>query len=187
MHPSLLPRWRGAAPVERAILAGDAETGVTIHETVQELDAGPVAAQERFAIGPDDDAGSVFDRAAVAAARLLDDRPRRPEPFLHARRTRPASRTPTRSRPADRAARPRASRRRARPQGACALAAHRRSSRAPRAPGDGLAGDGWGRTASSSRSRSSPTEASGWTLLPGCAACGDDGLDLALRGRRPST
>ena len=72
VHPSLLPRWRGAAPVERAILAGDAETGVTIHETVAELDAGPVAAQARFGIGPDDDAGSVFDRAAVVAARLLD-------------------------------------------------------------------------------------------------------------------
>ncbi len=46
VHPSLLPRWRGAAPVERAILAGDTETGVTIHETVKELDAGPIAAQE---------------------------------------------------------------------------------------------------------------------------------------------
>ncbi len=45
---------------------------MTIHETVAELDAGPVAAQARFEIGPDDDAGSVFDRAAVAAARLLD-------------------------------------------------------------------------------------------------------------------
>ena len=43
VHPSLLPRWRGAAPVERAIMAGDAETGVTIHETVKELDAGPIA------------------------------------------------------------------------------------------------------------------------------------------------
>ena len=41
VHPSLLPRWRGAAPVERAILEGDAETGVTIHRTVAELDAGP--------------------------------------------------------------------------------------------------------------------------------------------------
>src|SRR3954465_9634287 len=48
VHPSLLPRWRGAAPVERALLAGDAETGVTIHETVAELDAGPVAARESF-------------------------------------------------------------------------------------------------------------------------------------------
>ena len=51
VHPSLLPRWRGAAPVERAILAGDEETGVTIHETVAALDAGPIAAQETFPIG----------------------------------------------------------------------------------------------------------------------------------------
>jgi len=72
VHPSLLPRWRGAAPVERAIMAGDTETGVTIHETVKELDAGPVAAQERFPIGPEDDAGAVFARAAEVAARLLD-------------------------------------------------------------------------------------------------------------------
>ena len=72
VHPSLLPRWRGAAPVERAIMAGDAETGVTIHETVAELDAGPVAAQEAFPVGPDDDAGTVFERAAEVAARLLD-------------------------------------------------------------------------------------------------------------------
>ena len=72
VHPSLLPRWRGAAPVERAILAGDAETGVTIHETVKELDAGPIAAQERFPIEPDDDAGAVFERAAAVAVRLLD-------------------------------------------------------------------------------------------------------------------
>jgi methionyl-tRNA formyltransferase len=72
VHPSLLPRWRGAAPVERAIMAGDTETGVTIHETVEALDAGPVAAQEAFPIGPDDDAGVVFARAAAVAARLLD-------------------------------------------------------------------------------------------------------------------
>ncbi len=72
VHPSLLPRWRGAAPVERAIMAGDTETGVTIHKTVEALDAGPVAAQEAFPIGPDDDAGVVFARAAAVAARLLD-------------------------------------------------------------------------------------------------------------------
>ena len=72
VQPSLLPRWRGAAPVERAILAGDEETGVTIHETVAELDAGPIAAQERFPIG-DDDAGQVFVRAGEVAARLLND------------------------------------------------------------------------------------------------------------------
>ncbi len=71
VHPSLLPRWRGAAPVERAILAGDAETGVTIHETVRELDAGPIASQEAFRIGPEDDAGAVFARAVEVAVRLL--------------------------------------------------------------------------------------------------------------------
>ncbi len=73
MHPSLLPRWRGAAPVERALLAGDAETGVTIHETVKELDAGPIAAQRAFPVGPEDDAGSVYARAAELAVELLDE------------------------------------------------------------------------------------------------------------------
>jgi methionyl-tRNA formyltransferase len=72
VHPSLLPRWRGAAPVERAIMAGDRETGVTIHETTPELDAGPIAAQRAFPIGPDDDAGAVFDRAAEVGVELLD-------------------------------------------------------------------------------------------------------------------
>jgi methionyl-tRNA formyltransferase len=72
VHPSLLPRWRGAAPVERAILAGDEETGVTIHETVAALDAGPIAAIEPFPIAAADDAGAVFARAAEVAARLLD-------------------------------------------------------------------------------------------------------------------
>ena len=71
-HPSLLPRWRGAAPVERAIMAGDAETGVTVIKLVEELDAGPVAAQERFAIHPEDDAGAVYDRAAPLAVELLE-------------------------------------------------------------------------------------------------------------------
>jgi methionyl-tRNA formyltransferase len=73
VHPSLLPRWRGAAPVERAIMAGDAETGVTIHETVKELDAGPIAAQRAFPIGPDDDAGAVYARVGELAVELLDD------------------------------------------------------------------------------------------------------------------
>jgi len=71
-HPSLLPRWRGAAPVERALIAGDTETGVTVIRLVEELDAGPVAAQERFPIAPDDDAGAVYDRAAPLAADLLE-------------------------------------------------------------------------------------------------------------------
>jgi methionyl-tRNA formyltransferase len=72
VHPSLLPRWRGAAPVERAILAGDEQTGVTIHETVEALDAGPIAAEEPFEIG-DLDAGQVYARSAEIAARLLND------------------------------------------------------------------------------------------------------------------
>jgi methionyl-tRNA formyltransferase len=71
VHPSLLPRWRGAAPVERALLAGDDETGVTIHRTVEALDAGPVAAERAFPIGPDDDAGAVYAKAAEIAAELL--------------------------------------------------------------------------------------------------------------------
>jgi methionyl-tRNA formyltransferase len=71
VHSSLLPRWRGAAPVERAILAGDEETGVTIHETVEALDAGPIAAQQPFAIG-ELDAGDVFAESAEIAAALLN-------------------------------------------------------------------------------------------------------------------
>ena len=73
VHPSLLPRWRGAAPVERALLAGDTETGVTIHRTTAELDAGPIAAQRAFAIEPSDDAGAIYRRCAELAAGLLDD------------------------------------------------------------------------------------------------------------------
>jgi methionyl-tRNA formyltransferase len=71
VHPSLLPRWRGAAPVERALMAGDTETGVTIIKLVKELDAGPIAAQQPFTLGPDDDAGAVHERAAQVAAELV--------------------------------------------------------------------------------------------------------------------
>ena len=72
VHPSLLPRWRGAAPVERMLMAGDAETGVTIHRTVKELDAGPIAAQRAFPVGAQDDAGAVYDKSAALAVELLD-------------------------------------------------------------------------------------------------------------------
>jgi len=72
VHPSLLPRWRGAAPVERALMAGDTESGVTIIRLVKELDAGPIAAQEPFLVSTDDDAGAIFERAGVVAADLLD-------------------------------------------------------------------------------------------------------------------
>jgi methionyl-tRNA formyltransferase len=72
VHPSLLPRWRGAAPVERAIMAGDDRTGVSVIRLVEELDAGPIGAQETVPIGPDDDAGAVFARAAELAPGLID-------------------------------------------------------------------------------------------------------------------
>jgi methionyl-tRNA formyltransferase len=71
VHPSLLPRWRGAAPVERAIEAGDEETGVTIMKPVAELDAGPVAVQRAEAIRPDDDYGSLSKRLAALGGELL--------------------------------------------------------------------------------------------------------------------
>jgi methionyl-tRNA formyltransferase len=73
VHPSLLPRWRGAAPVERALLEGDEETGVSIIKLVKELDAGPIAAQRAFPVGRDDDAGAVYARAADIAVDLLDE------------------------------------------------------------------------------------------------------------------
>jgi methionyl-tRNA formyltransferase len=72
VHPSLLPRWRGAAPVERAIMAGDSQTGVSIIRLVEELDAGPIGAAAEFPIGLDDDAGAVFARSADMASELLD-------------------------------------------------------------------------------------------------------------------
>jgi len=72
VHPSLLPRWRGAAPVERAIMGGDQETGVSVIRLVEELDAGPIGAQQAFPIGPDDDAGAVFARAAELAPDLIE-------------------------------------------------------------------------------------------------------------------
>jgi methionyl-tRNA formyltransferase len=72
IHPSLLPRWRGAAPVERAIMAGDVGTGVSVIRLVEELDAGPVGAAAAFPIGPEDDAGAVYGRAASIAPDLVD-------------------------------------------------------------------------------------------------------------------
>ena len=107
VHPSLLPRWRGAAPVERAIMAGDPRTGVTIHRTTKELDAGPIAAQEAFDVGPEDDAGVVYARAAEVAARLLDGvleqpafSPQPDEGVTYAEKIAPADRELDPSRPA---------------------------------------------------------------------------------------
>ncbi len=72
VHPSLLPSWRGAAPIERALMAGDPETGVSIIKLVPELDAGPIAAQRAFPLGADDDFGTVSARAGELAAELLE-------------------------------------------------------------------------------------------------------------------
>ena len=71
VHPSLLPRWRGAAPIERAIDAGDATTGVCIMRPVAEMDAGPVCACEELEIRPDDDYGSLSRRLADVGGELL--------------------------------------------------------------------------------------------------------------------
>jgi methionyl-tRNA formyltransferase len=71
VHPSLLPRWRGAAPIERAIEAGDEETGVSIMRPTAEFDAGPVCLQRSEAIRPDDDYGSLAARLAGLGGELL--------------------------------------------------------------------------------------------------------------------
>jgi methionyl-tRNA formyltransferase len=71
LHASLLPRWRGAAPINRAIMAGDAETGVSVMQMDEGLDTGPVALIERVAIGPDMTAGELHDRLAVVGADLM--------------------------------------------------------------------------------------------------------------------
>jgi methionyl-tRNA formyltransferase len=68
LHPSLLPRWRGAAPVERAIMAGDTETGVMVMRVEEGLDAGPVALIERIPIGPQASAGEISQRLAHLGA-----------------------------------------------------------------------------------------------------------------------
>ncbi|MEA2363665.1 MAG: methionyl-tRNA formyltransferase [Thermoleophilaceae bacterium] len=71
VHPSLLPRWRGAAPIERAIEAGDEETGVTIMRPIAELDAGPTCLQRSEPIAPDDNYGSLAGRLAALGGELL--------------------------------------------------------------------------------------------------------------------
>ena len=79
VHPSLLPRWRGAAPVERAVMAGDEQTGVSIMRVTEALDAGAVCVQEPEPIGPDDDYGTLAARlerlGGELLVRALDERP----------------------------------------------------------------------------------------------------------------
>src|SRR5499427_6576751 len=71
LHASALPRWRGAAPINRAIMAGDAETGEVVMQTEEELDTGPMAMSARVAIGPDMTAGELHDELAPAGAGLM--------------------------------------------------------------------------------------------------------------------
>ena len=77
IHASLLPRWRGAAPIQRAILAGDAQTGVSIMRMEAGLDTGPVFLERPMKIAPDDTGGSLHDRLAAeggsAVLQVLDD------------------------------------------------------------------------------------------------------------------
>jgi methionyl-tRNA formyltransferase len=77
VHASLLPRWRGAAPIQRAILAGDSESGVDLMRMEAGLDTGPVLLQRRTPIGRDDTAGSLHDRLAVLGAQVLAEGLRR--------------------------------------------------------------------------------------------------------------
>ena len=71
LHASLLPRWRGAAPINRAIMAGDKETGVMAMQMEEGLDTGPVAIAERVLIAPDMTAGDLHDRLAVLGADVM--------------------------------------------------------------------------------------------------------------------
>jgi len=71
VHPSLLPRWRGAAPIERAIMAGDAETGVCVMRLTAGLDSGPVALCERLPIGPKEDFAALSETLAALGGELL--------------------------------------------------------------------------------------------------------------------
>jgi methionyl-tRNA formyltransferase len=71
IHASLLPRWRGAAPIQRALLAGDAESGITIMRMDAGLDTGPMLSQRRSVIAPDDDSQTLHDRLAALGAQMI--------------------------------------------------------------------------------------------------------------------
>jgi len=71
LHPSLLPRWRGAAPIERALMAGDKETGVCTIKMIKELDAGPILAKESFIINLDETNSSLSQKLSIIGANQL--------------------------------------------------------------------------------------------------------------------
>jgi methionyl-tRNA formyltransferase len=113
VHPSLLPRWRGAAPVERAIAAGDTQTGVSIISLVAELDAGPIHLARAEPIAADDDYGSLAPRLARLGGELLvetldtrpEPRPQAVEGLTYAEKISPEERRLDPSRPPDELAR----------------------------------------------------------------------------------
>ena len=179
VHPSLLPRWRGAAPIERAIMAGDAETGVCVMRVTAGLDSGPVALVEREPIEPGDDFGD--PRGAARAARRRADRPG----------AGPARRGWARARRAGRRARRPTRRRSPRRIGASTRRWRRSSSSAACGPFTPTSAPTWSsRTASVSasarrgRSRAS-SRAAGWTAPTGCASGCAEGV-LRLLSVRPA-
>lgn len=113
LHASLLPRWRGAAPIHRAVMAGDAETGVSVMRMSEGLDKGPVLVEARTTIGPLDTTGDVHDRLATMGAELMAGTlaavargeaiavPQSAEGATYARKIRPAEAAIRWDRPAD--------------------------------------------------------------------------------------
>ena len=71
IHPSLLPRWRGAAPIQRSLLAGDTLTGVTIMQLDAGMDTGPILKQQQYTVEPFEDSKTLHDKLAVVGAKLL--------------------------------------------------------------------------------------------------------------------
>lgn len=80
IHASLLPRWRGAAPIQRAILAGDSETGISIMQMDEGLDTGPVMLRQPIPITPEDTAGTLHDKLAALGASLIVEALANPRP-----------------------------------------------------------------------------------------------------------
>jgi methionyl-tRNA formyltransferase len=102
LHASLLPRWRGAAPIQRAVMAGDSVTGVQVMRMSEGLDEGAILLSESVRIGPLDTSGTMHERLAVVGARLLPqalaeleagtavETPQAPEGMTYARKIKPA-------------------------------------------------------------------------------------------------
>jgi methionyl-tRNA formyltransferase len=93
VHASLLPRWRGAAPIQRALMAGDARTGITIMQMDAGLDTGPMLLQEALTIAADETAGSLHDKPAALGAAYRARSPRNPSRSRGTRAARPYARS----------------------------------------------------------------------------------------------